>query len=169
VVPICAAIAIATVNMLLVYRAVRQQMITARKWQFGGAAKQQQQVTKSPLARNADVSGKSFEPRRPERGPQTAIQTMERQVFWQALFYLGAFYLAWPILLASNLNEEAGGVYPFMIATFTLAPMQGFLNFLVYARPRIQNLLKERRKTSRSLQQASKGTPATSEGTPVAS
>jgi hypothetical protein len=70
--------------------------------------------------------------------------------------------------------QDAGGVYPFMIVNFTLSPLQDFLNFLVYARPRIQNLLKERRKKRRIVQQASKGAtsegiPATSEATPATS
>jgi hypothetical protein len=56
-----------------------------------------------------------------------------------------------------------------MLVVFTLAPLQGFLNFLVYARPRVLKRMEERRKKRRILQQASKGTPATSEGTPATS
>jgi hypothetical protein len=74
---------------------------------------------------------------------------MERQTFWQALFYLGSFYLTWPILLAVNLSHDAQLIYPFMQVIVILAPLQGFLNFLVYARPRILKRLEERRKTRR--------------------
>jgi hypothetical protein len=86
---------------------------------------------------------------------------LERQTFWQTIFYLGAFYLMWPILLASQLSEDGQLVYPFMLVVFTLAPLQGFLNFLVYARPRFKKLMEQRRNTRRQLQQASKNAAAT--------
>jgi hypothetical protein len=166
--PICTAIVIATVNMVLVYWAVRKQMIASRKWQFRSAAMQQhQQASASSLFRNADacsalrinsdVFSESFQPRR----RQTAIQKMERQTFWQALFYLGAFYLTWPILLAANFSKRAQGSYGFMLLVIILGPLQGFLNFLVYARPRILKRIEERRKTHRQLQQSAKTNAAT--------
>jgi hypothetical protein len=180
VVPISIAIIIATVNMVLLYWAVRQQMIAARKWQFSWAAKQQQQVAKSSLSRNedaacalptnADVSGESFQPRSPQKrlqyNRQSSIQIMERQTFWQALFYLGAFYVTWPFLLASQLIQSAQEIYPFTLVVLILGPLQGFLNFLVYARPRVLKRMEERRKMSRrQLQQATNDTAATSKYT----
>jgi hypothetical protein len=178
-VPICTAIALATVNMLLVYRAVRQQMIAARKWRVSRAVLDQGAIKKSSLPENADessslainpdVSGVCIRPRRLEKKRETVIEMMERKTFWQALFYLGAFYLTWPILLASQLSSDAQSIYPFMLVVFILAPLQGFLNFLVYARPRIQNLLQERQKIRQGRQRASKGTTATSEATPSTS
>jgi hypothetical protein len=153
-VPICTAIVIATVNMLLVYWAVRQQMITARKWQFGSAAMQHQ----VPESARPNVSDQSFQPRRPQKKRQSTIQIMERQTLWQALFYLGAFYATWPILAASLLFEDAHEVYPFVIFLLILTPMQGFFNFLAYARPRILNRMEERRRTRRQLLQAANDT-----------
>jgi hypothetical protein len=168
VIPIFSAIIIATVNTVLVYWAVPQQMIAARKWRFGGAAKQRQQAAKSDLPRNAGVPGESFQPRRPS--PQTAIQKMESQSFWQALFYLGAFYVTWPSLLAAQFGDDGPQSYlPYLVVVSILGPMQGFLNFLVYARPRIQKQMKERQKerqkTHRLLQQASQDAAATLENT----
>jgi hypothetical protein len=156
VVPICTAIAILTVNTGLVYWAVRKQMIAARKWRINIKPKTPSLAESLASSTNPDASGRSSEMR------QTVIQKMERQTFWQALFYLGAFYLTWPILVASNLNSNAGTVYPFMIIVFTLAPLQGFLNFLLYARPRIQKVLKDRQQAlRRRIQQTSKDTSAT--------
>jgi hypothetical protein len=155
-------------------------MIAARKWQFSWAAKQQQQVAKSSLSRNedaacalptnADVSGESFQPRSPQKrlqyNRQSSIQIMERQTFWQALFYLGAFYVTWPFLLASQLIQSAQEIYPFTLVVLILGPLQGFLNFLVYARPRVLKRMEERRKMSRrQLQQATNDTAATSKYT----
>jgi hypothetical protein len=63
---------------------------------------------------------------------------MESQTFWQALFYLGAFYLTWLIFLASRLIEDVQVVYPFMLVIFILAPKkQSIFNILVYTCPQI--------------------------------
>jgi hypothetical protein len=186
VVPICTAIVIATVNMVLVYWAVRKQMIIARKWQLGWDARQKQQQISAAsstrnedasfsfacrssdfsVRRNSDVSGESFQPRSPQKrlqyNRQSSIQIMERQTFWQALFYLGAFYVTWPFLLASQLIQSAQEIYPFTLVVLILGPLQGFLNFLVYARPRILKRMEERRKMSRrQLQQSAKTNAAT--------
>jgi hypothetical protein len=171
-VPICTAIVIATVNIVLVYWSVRQQMITSRKWQFGSAPMQQLQASTSSLSRNtdttyalptnADVSSESFQSRR----RQTLIQKTERQTFRQALFYLGAFYLTWPILLVANFNQATQDSYAFTLVVLTLVPLQGFLNFLVYARPRILKRMEERRKMSRrQLQQSVKNNAASTKHT----
>jgi hypothetical protein len=157
--PICTAVAILTVNTILVYWAVRKQMIAAGKWRITRAVLK---PTETSLARNStvsvalpmdlDASGVSVHPRRRKSKRDSQIQKLERQTFWQALFYLGAFYLTWPILLASNLNDNAGSYYGFVILVFTLAPLQGFLNFLVYARPRIQRVLRMRKRARRRIQ-----------------
>jgi hypothetical protein len=162
VVPICTAIVILTVNTSMVYLAVRKQMIAARKWRISGAVQRpSNSAALGDLSMLPNASGVSEEPwnRRSEM-PQTVIQKMERQTFWQALFYLGAFYLTWPILLASNLNKDAGVHFPVVIIVFMLAPLQGFLNFLLYARPRILKVLRERQKRLRRLRQTSKDSSA---------
>jgi hypothetical protein len=160
-VPICTAIVIATVNMVLVYWAVRQQMIAARKWQFGSSAMQHQ----VPESARTDVSDGSFQSRRAQKKRHSTIQIMERQTLWQALFYLGAFYATWPILAASLLFLDAHDVYPLVLFVLILAPMQGFFNFLAYARPRILTRMEERRKTRRQLHQAANDTAATLKNT----
>jgi hypothetical protein len=40
-----------------------------------------------------------------------------------------------------------------LLTAFTLAPLQGFLNFLLYFRPRIQKALKERRQARQQVLQ----------------
>jgi hypothetical protein len=141
---ICTAIAILTVNMGLVYWSVRKQMIAARKSRISWVRRRND----SSLARNATASGDlpmnldasdlSVQSRRRETG-EMVIQKMERRTFWQALFYLGAFYLTWPILLAPPFiqNGREEDKYPYTLTVLMLASLQGFLNFLVYARPRI--------------------------------
>jgi hypothetical protein len=156
VVPICTAIVILTFNTGLVYWAVRKQMIAARKWRIRVVLR----PNRTPSAENTNASGAlSILPDASGVGeqsrnfgsemPQTVIQKMERQTFWRALFYLGAFYLTWPILIASNLNSYVSQSFPAVITVLILAPLQGFINFLLYARPRIQRALKDRRRNSK--------------------
>jgi hypothetical protein len=135
---ISTAIAILTVNTILVYWAVRKRMIAARTSRMSWMGRNVSSSGGLPM--NPDALDVSVQLRRREM-PEMLIQKMERQTFWQALFYLGAFYLTWPILLAPALITDAGlregNIYPFYLTVITLAPLQGFLNFLVYARPRI--------------------------------
>jgi hypothetical protein len=137
VIPRGISVAIATVNTGLVYWAVRKQMIAAKKWTERSSSFVANSGASDVLSMNPDASDLSGQPGRHE----SVIQTLERQTFWRALFYLGAFYLTVPVPLIANFNETAGASYPYMLTAFTLAPLQGFLNFLLYARP----LLKERR------------------------
>lgn len=61
---------------------------------------------------------------------------VENQVFWQALLYTGSFYVTWPIVFAvyvGNVDKETNS-YIFAALVSFLAPLQGFNNFLVYAR-----------------------------------
>jgi hypothetical protein len=169
VVPICTAIVILTFNTGVVYWSVRKQMIAARKWSISKALLRSNRTS---LAKNAnatvdshilpETSGRGEEPWNSGREmPRSIIQKMERQTFWQAFFYLGAFYLTWPILLVSNLNGYASGYFPVAITVCMLAPLQGFLNFILYARPRIQKYLKQRRR--RRILQNSKDTSSSSD------
>jgi hypothetical protein len=56
---------------------------------------------------------------------------MQQAVFWQALFYVLAFYVSWPPMFAVYVAsvEEAGPFQLTLLIAF-VAPLQGFLNFL---------------------------------------
>eukprot|EP00584_Thalassiosira_punctigera_P027493 CAMPEP_0172580088 /NCGR_PEP_ID=MMETSP1067-20121228/139581_1 /TAXON_ID=265564 ORGANISM="Thalassiosira punctigera, Strain Tpunct2005C2" /NCGR_SAMPLE_ID=MMETSP1067 /ASSEMBLY_ACC=CAM_ASM_000444 /LENGTH=139 /DNA_ID=CAMNT_0013372825 /DNA_START=717 /DNA_END=1136 /DNA_ORIENTATION=- len=68
--------------------------------------------------------------------PRAEVFNLERsrKMFYQALFYVGAFYCTWwaPTLnrLAQMITEE--DYFFFMLATTLFAPLQGFMNFLIY-------------------------------------
>ena len=95
---------------------------------------------------------------------------MERQVFYQALYYVGAFYVSWPLFMFAvwsyYLNDDHSHIpTPFWVigelfvrppvtrythtvlvrnsysvfffAVFTLAPLQGLLNAVIFFRPRL--------------------------------
>jgi len=56
-----------------------------------------------------------------------------RKMFFQAVFYLGAFYLTWwaPIANIFVLVISGKSYFFLMLAVVTFAPLQGFFNFLV--------------------------------------
>ena len=172
VLPICVAILTLTVNMVAVYAAVRQQAIKASRWRgtpslatTNAADLNTSAVSLNPTdshetptaprnSRTWSIRGSALFTRslssiRRTRKPQNAIDRMERQTFWQAIAYLAAFYVTWPILLASNLSRDIAVVFPFMIVALAMAPLQGFLNFVVYIRPRVQQHLRERKKRAK--------------------
>jgi len=68
-----------------------------------------------------------------------ASDSLSMKFFWQSLYYLGAFYLTWPPYLALQFMLASGSAYTnygFFLFAGTLVPLQGFWNFLVYARTR---------------------------------
>jgi hypothetical protein len=75
---------------------------------------------------------------------------LERQVFWQCLSYVMAFYITWPIQFTVyvGLLDEVNRIGFTLLMAF-VAPLQGFNNFLVYVRPRVQRYIKKKRKSHR--------------------
>mmetsp|Transcript_2191 Transcript_2191/g.4605 ORF Transcript_2191/g.4605 Transcript_2191/m.4605 type:complete len:123 (-) Transcript_2191:115-483(-) len=57
-----------------------------------------------------------------------------KQMFYQAVFYVGPFYITYVFATLNRLAQLIGGdsVYAFMLLHSFLTPMQGFLNALVY-------------------------------------
>mmetsp|Transcript_5890 Transcript_5890/g.12247 ORF Transcript_5890/g.12247 Transcript_5890/m.12247 type:complete len:124 (+) Transcript_5890:738-1109(+) len=57
-----------------------------------------------------------------------------KQMFHQAVFYVGVFYITYVFATLNRLAQLIGGdsVYAFMLLHSFLTPMQGFLNALVY-------------------------------------
>mmetsp|Transcript_148 Transcript_148/g.181 ORF Transcript_148/g.181 Transcript_148/m.181 type:complete len:948 (-) Transcript_148:263-3106(-) len=64
---------------------------------------------------------------------------LTKMVFQQVIFFLGAFYVTWvPYLTLQTLVSLGRGYdnYGLFLAAATMVPLQGFWNFIVYARPR---------------------------------
>jgi hypothetical protein len=64
---------------------------------------------------------------------------MATVVFWQAMFYLIAFMISWPALLGGVIKGGIDGSVPYWFGFFMafVAPIQGFVNGLVYFNTRI--------------------------------
>lgn len=70
---------------------------------------------------------------------ETPDRTASKKVGKQALVYIGAFYIAWIpnaiAILIKNHDKKRSPILILFVAICT--PLQGFLNLIVYIRPKI--------------------------------
>lgn len=66
--------------------------------------------------------------------------SLDRRVFWQALFYTMSFYITWPVMLCVYVSgwDFDRNIYGFSLLVAFVAPLQGFNNSLAYFRPSLQ-------------------------------
>lgn len=143
-----------TVVMLRVYLRVRRINRASSRWTF-----QNQESKSSQSATNR--------PALLRQRQRTSIVHFQSEVAWQSAFYLVALYLTWFVTLIVAL--VAGSIltshYRFWTFIFFMTPLQGFLNSLVYLRPRLSRLaakkwgehLRRRQLTSLRKKGAAKG------------
>ncbi|CAB9498701.1 expressed unknown protein [Seminavis robusta] len=66
------------------------------------------------------------------------VDSLEKKVFWQCLFYVLAFYVTWPLMFSVYLASiDVDGPLGLTMTVAFVAPLQGFTNFLVYVRPKL--------------------------------
>ena len=74
-----------------------------------------------------------------------SLGQLESQVLWQCLFYVLAFYITWPILFTVYLASiDTDGPLRLTLTVAFFAPLQGFNNFLVFVRPKMVRMVRER-------------------------
>jgi hypothetical protein len=93
--PVALVILVVTINMILVYLAVRKQAARAARWRFPESDPRGDFTVSTGSTINVNDN---FTRRRSgnRRSGSTPASRLERDVFWQSLFYLGAYYLTWP-------------------------------------------------------------------------
>jgi len=116
ILPISTVFVGSSVIMLVIYCSVRKQTRAAMKWSMAARA-----------LSNASSSRR--------RIAMTPSQKMERAVQWQAFFYVGAFFVSWPVYMV-GLVKSNSQTYALWVLVALLAPLQGFTNCLIYFRPR---------------------------------
>ena len=90
---------------------------------------------------------------------QPTVPRVDHDVFWQAVFYLGALYVCWPILLYSfSIAQWDEKYYAFHVVFFICSPLQGFLNAMVYFRPKVVKSLRDRQQQRRRGQTTTENT-----------
>lgn len=77
------------------------------------------------------------------------------QVFHQALYYLGAFYMTHLFSTVNRILEQTRGesYFPLVVLHSFFDPLQGFLNFLVYRRPRYLRYRKQNKTRTEALKE----------------
>lgn len=72
---------------------------------------------------------------------------MEKAVFWQCLFYTMVFYISWPIVFSVYLfSVDVDAPLGFTMTVAFVAPLSGFMNFLVFVRPKVINAFQHKSK-----------------------
>lgn len=143
IIPISLALSVATVSMILVYEAYHRQRRQSRRWRFPTPSSEP--TTSSPGALDTISAETSMS--RLQSSARVNHRTrisIDRDFFWQSLFYLIALYISFSVVLSLNLTVLLGGVdaiitIPYGVNVyFTLVGnLQGFSNFIVYTRPRV--------------------------------
>lgn len=122
--------AIATLtNMALVYLKVRRQFASGNRWRLFRVISSRRKLQTQSTA----PSGGDPAPHPPR--PTTRV-SLEKDLFWQCVLYLGAFYVCWFFMCIAQVQRLATNqtLWKFIAA---MVPLQGFFNLLVYIRPRI--------------------------------
>lgn len=124
--PLWCAIAFATVAMILVFWKVHTLEIKSDRFRSTRYS-----LEHGVVATSTPCGGGAFLQRPGERA---------RKVARQALCYVGAFYLTWIWSTLTRILQSAVGktYFSLVLLTAIFLPFQGFLNFLVYVRPRLE-------------------------------
>jgi hypothetical protein len=158
--PIAFCLLSATILTAVIYISVRKTMRASQRHDFSYSSRVRaskyfpnRSSTRSPVPKTLGTEFADLEPslgaqssrasRQPARfcgseGTTMSSTSQDRalsNLFWQCFFYLAAFLISYPVWFTSLLKSESTS-YWFWIAVVVLTPLQGFLNFLVYARSR---------------------------------
>lgn len=137
--------------MVRVYLKVRTQSSRAAKWTFPTKSRIHKAGADAVADRGrgffnlfsrrlSDGVARAAQPQ--IRQAARSISGLERDVFYQSLFYLSALYFSWVFLLAATIvgnpyvKSEASEHYGLFLLCLTVLPLQGLWNCLVYFRPR---------------------------------
>ena len=151
----------ATVMIVRVYLKVRIQQRVRDRWRFpsqrrlcgSGGVEDLEEVHRSsrgvrevaPAAASASFRNRPLRNSTTTTTTTTTTTRLETQVFWQAVWYLAAFYITvsshFAVTLLAGLEFETGvaraNLYGLWVAHVLFAPLQGLWNSLIYFRPRL--------------------------------
>lgn len=137
--PLWIAIFLSGVAMLLTYQVVARTERTSSKWE-GGFAKRLSNIYQTPMAGTRNFKTKKEDQNRRLKMKKDKKKDGKRskQVSTQAFYYLMAFFFSWTPATLTRLIQLVFSrkYYSLLLLMAIFTPMQGFLNFLVYMRPR---------------------------------
>ena len=159
--PILLTSIISTSCQIRVYLKVRSQVRTSLKWKFSkGLSKLRLNGSQAKFGSKGNIAAKGRKEEKKEKGRNSFAILLstnaESAVFWQSFFYLAAYYTCWPILVVGILHPTNPN-FSFWAALAFIGPLQGFLNCLVFVRPRIMKWRRERIKARETRQKKKNG------------
>eukprot|EP00980_Cylindrotheca_fusiformis_P000745 scaffold174_cov98-Cylindrotheca_fusiformis.AAC.14 len=136
IVPISIVFFVGGVNMIVIYLHVRKQDRAANRWRMGNRLAQNS-ADAPTSGQSSSFWSKFIRPKIKSR-EVAPPNRLSNEVWWQAVFYMGSFLMAWPIYFYGTLNtlDEWENFY-FWVACCAMYPLQGFWNAIVYFRPRL--------------------------------
>eukprot|EP00980_Cylindrotheca_fusiformis_P004732 scaffold1007_cov142-Cylindrotheca_fusiformis.AAC.3 len=136
IVPISIVFIVGGVNMIVIYLHVRKQDRAANRWRMGHRLAQN--AAEDPRSGQSSSSWtRIFRPKTKSRDVAPSNR-LSNEVWWQAVFYMGSFLMAWPIYFYGTINAlDEWENYSFWVACCVMFPLQGFWNAIVYFRPRL--------------------------------
>jgi hypothetical protein len=149
IIPRYSVVIFTTYAMARIYWYIRKIQNKAAKWSFPRESITTMDTAELPRARQRRgivLRGRT------KRVDRDKVRSLQSEVSWQSALYLFALYLSWFVQLCVSLNLDKIWTSHYNLWAFTLfvTGIQGFLNFLVYVRPRlsraISNLLQKRRR-----------------------
>eukprot|EP00980_Cylindrotheca_fusiformis_P016813 scaffold5067_cov139-Cylindrotheca_fusiformis.AAC.7 len=134
IVPISIVFFVGGVNMIAIYLHVRKQDRAANRWRMGHRLSQSS--VDAPKSGQSSSSWSIFS--RTKSQEVAPSNRLSKEVWWQAVFYMGSFLMSWPIYYYGTLNTlDEWENFPFWITCCAMFPLQGFWNAIVYFRPRL--------------------------------
>lgn len=136
--PLWIAIVLSGVAMLLTYQVVARTEKVASKWKEGFSARHLSEDDDQTHTAGALSFNKKGDQNRRLKKKDEADRKRSKQVSTQAFYYLMAFFFSWTPATLTRLIQLlfSRKYYALLLLMAIFTPMQGFLNFLVYIRPR---------------------------------
>jgi len=136
--PVLISLAFGSIAMFKVYRGVKAQFETSQKYRMPAS---NQVPDEDPDTVNTTSSRKKPAPTKEEC-------VMTKQVATQGLCYFGAFVVTWFFPFVTTILENTGiDNIPVLFGLAISLPLQGFMNWLVYIRPRALDYFAKRKTT----------------------
>jgi hypothetical protein len=132
-------------NTMYIYWKVRMQRKAGNRWNLSARANANSNRSLNTESENSSMRYFSvfrglrrYFSNRLERPHTSVLSRLERNVFWQSVWYVVAFLASYTIFaFVFAIDGYEADSYPLFVLLSFLTPMQGFFNFLVFFRTRI--------------------------------
>jgi len=145
IIPIAIVICVGGISMLLLYRHLHQQDRVANRWRMNIKSRERRNNLSEVSEANCSLFRKVMSSIRDNSwfASRNSDDPFTHLIFWQAMYYMGAFLMCWPIYYVSNFNSQAlWEKYGYWITVVTIFPLHGFFIAMAYFRNRISKFFR---------------------------